>query len=116
MKSATRPDHGDPALRTRVYGADFQRVWAAAAAVLGELDRGRVEQDAHAGKLRAEAPSALGARSVVELHVVELETGEVQVDGRASPSTPFLDFGLSTKALRGALAKLDAALGHAKAE
>lgn len=113
---ATSPDHGDPALRTRVYAGDFQRVWVAATAALATLDRGRVETDAHAGTLRAEAPSALGARSVVQLHVVELETGEVQVDGRASPSTPFLDFGLSAKALRGALARLDAELGHPKAE
>lgn len=116
MKSATRPDHGDPTLRTRVYAGDFERVWAAASAALASLDGGRVEADAHKGTLRGEAPSALGARSVVELHLVELETGEVQVDGRASPSTPFLDFGLAAKALRATLARLDAALGHAKAE
>ena len=116
MKSATRPDHGDPALRTRVYGVDFPRVWDAAQKVLAALDRGRVEADAHAGRLRAESPTALGTRAVVELHVVELETGEVQVDGRASPSTPFLDFGQSTKALRGALGRLDVELGHPNAE
>lgn len=105
------PPREDRTSRSRVYPGDFSRVWSAAEDALRDLDGRGIAVDAHAGVLRVEARSGLGARTTVELKVIELETGEVQVDAHAAPATPFLDFGHAARTLRATLEKLDAALG-----
>ncbi|HLE97492.1 MAG TPA: hypothetical protein VI997_08995 [Candidatus Thermoplasmatota archaeon] len=113
MATRTRPDHPDPVLRPRVYAVEFDRVWTAVERVAGEIARARVvESSRERGILRLETASVLGVRDTVELRLLEIETGDVEVDGIVESPAPLVDFGHGRRTLRQILAALDAALDH----
>lgn len=99
---ATRPDHPDPALRTRYYDVPFATVWEAARETLGSVPGTRlVGEDVASGSLVGVHTSPfLRVRDTVALQVEECETGEIEVGAT----------GTRARSLQDVLAALDARL------
>lgn len=110
----TRPDHDEPRLRGRTYPVPFAEVWAAAGETARATPRWTVvAEDARAGRLAAEARTALWKFvDDVEVRVRLDGDGQTRVDLRSASRVGRGDLGTNARRIARFLHALDRRLGR----